>query len=102
MIKHVVCWKIKDFAEGRNKAENISLMKDLLISLKGKLREIKTLEVGINSQLGSTSNDDLVLITTHDSLSDLEAYQKHPEHVKVAEFVGKIKESCACVDFEFK
>lgn len=101
MIKHVVCWKIKDFAEGRSKSENVALMKNLLLSLKEKLAEIKTLEVGINYEPNDSSNNDVVLITTHHSLADLDAYQKHPEHVKIAEFVGKIRELRACVDFEF-
>ena len=30
---------------------------------------------------------------------DLELYQKHPEHLKVAEFIGKARERRAVVDY---
>jgi len=101
MIKHIVTWKIKDSAEGRTKKENIAIMKQMLLSLKEKLPMIKHLEVGINSPDADASNWDIVLITDLATMADLQAYQVHPEHVKVGEFVAKVRESRACVDYEF-
>jgi hypothetical protein len=48
MFKHIVVWKLKEFAEGASKEENARKMKVLLEGLKGKIRAIKSLEVGIN------------------------------------------------------
>ena len=48
MLKHIVVWKLKDFAEGASKDENAHKMKALLEGLKKKIKVIKTLEVGIN------------------------------------------------------
>ena len=101
MIKHIVCFKIKDEAEGKSKADNIAIMTELLLSLKNKLPMLKSLEVGKNSPLADASNFDVALITTFDSMNDLNNYQVHPEHKKVAEFIGKIRESRACIDFEY-
>jgi len=100
MIKHIVSWKIKDFAEGNTKVENLKIMKHLLLNLKEKIPVIKDIEVGINSSNTNESNFDIVLISKFGSLQDLNAYQTHPEHVKVADFVGKIRETRACIDFE--
>jgi len=101
MIKHIVSWKLKETAEGKAKAENLVIMKNLLLSLKEKLAVLKKLEVGINSPKADASNFDIILITEFDSMIDLQAYLVHPEHVKVAEFIGKIRESRACIDYEF-
>ena len=48
MIKHIVMWKLKESAEGRTKQENAWMIKQELEQLKGTIREIVSLEVGIN------------------------------------------------------
>jgi hypothetical protein len=101
MIKHIVCWKIKELAESMSKGEIISSMKEKLLALKQLVPVVQSLEVGINDPEIDKSNFDVVLITTFKSKVDLQTYQTHPEHVKVAEFVMKVRESRACVDFEY-
>lgn len=100
MIKHLVCWKIKEYAEGLEKKEILEKMKIELLSLKSKLPMLKSLEVGINSADADKGNFDIVLETKFNSISDLNDYQVHPEHKKVADFIGKVRESRACVDYE--
>ena len=97
MIKHIVLWKLKDYAEGADKAENILHMKALLEALPGKISVIRSLEVGVNG-IPSDMAWDVSLIAEFYSPEDLEIYQKHPEHVKVAEFVGKVRMERALVD----
>ena len=41
MFKHIVMWKLKDFAEGASKAENAQKIKALLEGLKPKIKQIK-------------------------------------------------------------
>lgn len=101
MIKHIVNWKLKDFAEGKSKSENIVIMKQMLLLLKDKLSMINELEIGINFPEIDTSNWDIVLISSFKSMEDLNAYQVHPEHKKVSEFIGKIRELRASIDFEY-
>ncbi len=101
MIKHIVCWKIKDFAEGKAKPENILIMKEMLVSLKYKISLIKELEFGINLPEADTANFDAVLIVLFDSHDNLKAYIRHPEHLKVNEFISKIRETRVCIDYAY-
>jgi len=57
MIKHIVMWKLKDFAAGSNKNENAVKIKTELEMLKSKIPEIKKLEVGININESETAYD---------------------------------------------
>jgi hypothetical protein len=99
MITHIVLWKLKDRAEGADKQTNIKLMKALLEGLPGKIPQVKKFEVGENCVPGEGSWD-LALYSTFESEADLAIYQKHPEHLKVVEFVGKVRESRAVVDYQ--
>ena len=40
MLKHIVMWKLKEFAEGKTKAENALIMKESLERLVGIVPEI--------------------------------------------------------------
>lgn len=100
MLKHVVMWRLKESAEGRNKAENAVYMKEMLDLLPYRIKEIKNLEVGIN-MLAVPPSWDLVLIVDFSNMLDLETYQAHPDHVKVAEYVLKVREDRAVVDYEY-
>ncbi|SKA90466.1 Stress responsive A/B Barrel Domain [Caloramator quimbayensis] len=99
MIKHIVAWKLKDEAEGNKKCENAKIIKERLEALRNIITEIKNIEVGININ-DSSSAYDVVLYSEFETLNDLEKYQKHPEHVKIAEFIGKIREDRIVVDYE--
>lgn len=98
MLKHIVMWKLKDFAEGKNKKENALLVKEKLIALKGKIPEIRELEVGININ-SSNQAYDAVLYSKFEDERALDIYQNHPEHKKVAEFVAKVREGRAVADY---
>lgn len=45
MLKHIVMWKLKEFAEGKTKAENALIMKESLERLVGIVPEIISLQV---------------------------------------------------------
>jgi hypothetical protein len=98
MVKHVVMWKLKDFAEGAGKKENALKIKSSLEGLKSKIQEIKFLEVGVSI---SDAPDfyDMVLISEFKDMRDMESYRKHPEHVKAAEFIGKVQLERKVVDY---
>ena len=101
MIKHIVMWKLKEFALGHAKSENAAMIKDKLEQLNEELDLIKTLEVGINDSLSNTDFD-AVLISEFRSLEDLEAYLVHPLHVEIAEFIKQVRTDRAVVDFKIK
>lgn len=98
MIKHIVMWKLKDFAEGCSRKENAQKIKTMLEALKGKIEQIVYLEVGINA-ISSDMAYDAVLISEFEDEQQLKEYKNHPEHVKVSGFVAKVKENRAVVDY---
>ncbi|MBN2111461.1 MAG: Dabb family protein [Methanosarcinaceae archaeon] len=98
MLKHIVMWKLKDIAQGRTKKENAELMKEMLEGLKEKIPEIDKMEVGINID-PSDAAFDVVLYSEFMDEKALVSYQKHPEHVRVADFVSKINEKRVVVDY---
>lgn len=99
MIKHVVMWKLKDEHEGRNRQQLAKELREMLESLKEIIDEIRHIEVGINLS-GSDAACDVVLYSEFDSMEDLDVYQKHPEHVKVAQYLSDIRTERHVVDYE--
>ena len=99
MINHVVLFKLKDYSEAERPLI-IAEMKSLLEGLKGKIEELKYIEVGENYELNSKSFD-LVLISHFNSIEDLDKYRIHPEHKKVLNRFAELRLERAAVDFEF-
>ena len=99
MIKHIVMWTIKTNVDGATKEEIVKILKVMLEGLKETIPVIHALEVGVNVNPGDTAYD-IVLMSEFKSRNDLEIYQKHPDHVKVADFVGRVRELRAVVDYE--
>ncbi|WP_094228574.1 Dabb family protein [Methanolobus psychrotolerans] len=98
MLKHIVMWKLKENAEDKSKIGNALLMKEMLETLKEVIPEIEDIEVGVNVNFSDESYD-VVLYSKFRNEEALRIYQDHPEHQKVAEFVGKIKEERVVVDY---
>jgi len=94
MITHVVLFKLKD-----RSPQSIEKARNLLVDMKGKISQLRNLEVGIDV-LHSERSYDIALITKFDSMDGLAAYQAHPVHVKVSEYIMSVKESSVVVDFE--
>ncbi len=99
MIKHLVMWKLKNNAEGAGKEENARRIRTEIESLKNKIPQIKRIEVGLNC-IPSDAAYDLALYSEFANEKDLDLYQKHPEHVKIAEFIAKVRESRVVVDYK--
>ena len=90
MIKHIVMWKLKD----NNKEENA-----MLEGLKSEIKEIEEIEVGININKSDASMD-VCLVSVFKSLEDLDIYQNHEKHVRVATFVREVSKERKVADFE--
>ncbi|HNX54472.1 MAG TPA: Dabb family protein [Prolixibacteraceae bacterium] len=100
MINHVVMFKLKKYASDAEKQNVISSIEDALLSLSGKIKELKHIEVGVNYELDAKSFD-ICLMTHFDTVDGLDVYRVHPEHVKVTELIGQHAVERAAVDFEF-
>lgn len=100
MIKHVVCWKLYENAEGKDKIQNAREITKRLLALKEKIPRIKSIEAGINSEKTQSDNYDVVLIARFNSFEDLDIYQKHPDHQDFVKFVTPLTSDKIAVDFE--
>jgi hypothetical protein len=100
MIKHIVFFNLAEQAEGKTKAENAIFIKTELENLKNLIPQIKHIEVGMNHQNADQNNYDMALYSEFDSLEDVNIYQMHPEHKRVAAYIGKVRVSRAAIDYE--
>jgi len=100
MIKHIVFFGLAESAEGKSKAENAQIIKLELENLIQFIPEIKKIEVGINTPNAPKTNFDIALYSEFESLDTLNIYQEHPEHKRVAAYIGKVKTTRAAVDYE--
>ena len=100
MIRHIVMFKFKEEADGRSKAENLAIAKAKLEALQGVVPTLISSSVSLGAEGSAPSNYDIVLVAEYADMDALNAYVVHPEHKKVGEFMAKVRESRACVDFE--
>ncbi|MES2126297.1 MAG: Dabb family protein [Pseudomonadota bacterium] len=99
MIKHIVMWKLKDFAEGADRATNAALMKTKLDACANLVPGILKFEVAL-AQAGLEATYDVVLYSVFADKAALDAYQDHPGHVAVKPFIGAVREARQCMDYE--
>lgn len=100
MIKHIVMWRLHEFADGHSKAENARKLKEYLLSLKESIPQIQRIEVGINITTNDPNAADVVLYSEFENRETLVAYQKHPEHQRVVQFLNKVRTEKRVVDYE--
>ena len=98
MIKHIVMWKLKDFAEGADRATNATIMKNKLDACAALVPGTLKFEV-VLAQPGLEATYDIVLYSEFASKAALDAYAEHPSHVAVKPFVAAVRESRQCMDY---
>lgn len=99
MIKHIVMWQLKDFAEGADKATNALKVKQMLDGCAGIVPGILKFETAISSP-GLEATYDVVLYSEFESKAALDAYQNHPQHVALKPFIGAVRQARQCMDYE--
>ena len=92
MLTHVVSFTFTD-AEDRYEAQA------RLEALPALIEAIRSMRTGLD-ELGDPGAAHLVLITTHDDLVGLRAYQDHPVHQEFATWVVPRLAAKTVVDFE--
>ena len=93
MIKHIVCFKLKQ-------GENVDKAVEVLSSMKGNVPLIKEIEVG-KDFLHSNRSFDIILQVKLQSVDCLEAYQNDDYHVNVVKkYMHGVVEKSVAVDYE--
>ena len=100
MINHTVLFKLKDFDNEDQKGVVRHKLEHALLALTDKIPEHTYLEVGENLDFNAAAFD-ICLVTHFETISDLEIYRVHPEHLKVVELVKTYTKDRAVVDYEF-
>lgn len=99
MIKHIVMWKLKEYAEGADRATNAARMKTMLDACAGIVPGILKLETVV-AQQGLEATYDVLLYSEFADKAALDAYQQHPQHVALKPFFGAVREARQCMDYE--
>lgn len=99
MTKHIVMWRLKESAGGRDKTRNAALLKEKLEALSGKIPGLLKIEVGLDFSRTADSPD-VVLYSELESREALEAYRTHPEHQAVIPFVQEVASERRVVDYD--
>lgn len=95
MITHIVFFKLSEPTP-----EKIATVREKLLSMEGKIAELRHLEAGIDF-IRSERSFDVALYTRFDSREDLQAYQVHPYHAgEVVPLMKSLCSSIASVDYE--
>jgi len=100
MIKHIVMFKLKD-TDGKSEYENALEAKERFNKVIESVPSLRKAELVINSGKAPESNYTIALVCDFDDIDGLNEYQIHPEHVKFGKFIAEIKESRACIDYEY-
>jgi hypothetical protein len=98
MLKHIVMWRLKDFAKGNSKETNQKIMKDELLELKKHIQEIISIEVGFNV-IESNQSYDVCLYSIFKDEKDLLTYQNHELHQKLVSFIREVVETRVVIDY---
>lgn len=94
MLVHIVCFKYKREVDGEARREHRERLRSL-----ADIDGIVDLKVGEDVVHSARSYDTGLLITFRDRAA-LDAYQKHPRHIPVAQFGPAYCEGVVAVDFE--
>ena len=99
MIKHIVMWKLKDFAEGADRATNAAKMKEKLDACAKLSPGTLAFEV-VLAQPGLEATYDVILYSEFESREALAEYAAHPTHKALIPFIGAVRDERQCMDYE--
>lgn len=101
MVKHIILWRLRADLSAEEKQAKARAIKQGLEGLLGQVPGLLEIHVQIDGRLDS-SNADIMLDSTLESLEALRGYAVHPAHVAVADGVVRPNtELRTCLDYEF-
>lgn len=100
MVKHIILWTLNPELTEEQKTEVKKGIKSGLEGLMGRVPGLIDVKVNIDGRL-DTSNSDVMLDSTLESVEALKAYAVHPAHVEVANTkVRPYTVQRTCLDYE--
>ena len=96
MLRHIVCFKLKD-----NGTEMCNKTRDILLSMEGNVPMLKGIEVGVD-KLHSARSYDIILQVTLEDMDALDAYQNDEYHCSVVKkHMHAVSDASIAIDYEF-
>ena len=96
MVRHIVLFQLKNAAE---KQEVMNRFKAAIEALPATISWIRHIEVRFN--MNPDEMYDIALVSEFDTLEEVKRYAVPPAHVAAGKLLAPLKESRACVDYEF-
>lgn len=98
MVRHIVLWNFAEGLSDAQRAEAGAKMRALLEPIRELVPGAVEIRV-LSNQLAS-SNRDIALVSTFETVEALSAYQNHPAHVEAGKYVRSVTCNRACMDYE--
>lgn len=96
MVKHIVCFKLKD-----NSEEMCNKARDVLLGMKGKVLSALDIKVGVDF-LHSPRSYDIILEVTLENRDMLDVYQNDEYHCSVVKpYMHSVRTESVAVDYDF-
>ena len=95
MIRHIVMFKLKALNHEESLKEAVTLAKTLT-----SLKEVASGEVVCNHKDADPTNYDFAFVFDFVSFEALNAYQVHPEHLKLKALLKDRIQARSCIDYE--
>ena len=101
-IKHIVIWQLHEHAEGADRAANRERVKAQLLTCANLVPGMLRYEVATanDASAGLEATCDVVLYSEFRDTAALEAYQNHPGHLAIKDFVAAVRKHRYCMDYE--
>lgn len=96
MIHHVVSWTLRADVD---RDASVARIRGLLIDLIGVIDIIRTLEVVENVAFPGVNND-LAIVSTFDTVEDVEAFAVHPRHVAAVKEIHTLITARGGIDWD--
>lgn len=97
MIRHIVMWNVRGETP-EEKIANIHRLQHSFHSLKGRIPGLLALEIGVDiSRIDYAC--DVVLYSEFETQAALDAYARHPEHLRVKQELGDLRTARHQVDY---
>ena len=95
MIRHIVMFKLQGLNHEESLKEAVTLAKTLT-----SLKEVASGEVVCNHKDADPTNYDFAFVFDFVSFEALNAYQVHPEHLKLKALLKYKIQARSCIDYE--
>lgn len=99
MVKHIVLWNFVDSLSKEERRAAGDKMKALLEPIKELVPGAVEIQVVYNEL--ESSNKEIALISTFETVEALQTYQTHPAHVEAGKYVRSVTCDRACMDYEY-